>query len=147
MILVTFVSNIICRKIHAEKSLTVPYNFDVKYKWNQFELGQVDKNVVPVKEEIVVPLLDAIRRVWIDPYVAEFGSNFFKQYSPKLSLMLFDWRHFYSSGPVRLLALTTCSEKRTLLLRTEQLSEWVRLFFRSVHPESYRRAARRRSLS
>ena len=38
-------------------SLTVPFNIDVKYKWDEFALDQLDKTVVPVKEPIVIPLL------------------------------------------------------------------------------------------
>src|SRR6478736_1493333 len=51
-------------------TLTVPYNIDVSYKWDQLALAQVDKNVVPVKEEKVKPIIDAMKRVWIDNYVA-----------------------------------------------------------------------------
>src|SRR3954454_4980671 len=64
-------------------SLTVPFNIDVKYKWDAFALNQLDKNVVPVKEQIVLPLLGAIRRIWIDAYTAEIGTGFLKTYIPK----------------------------------------------------------------
>ncbi len=68
-------------------SLTVPYNIDVKYKWNQFELSQEDKNVTPVKESVVIPLFTAVKNVWIDPYVAEAGPVFFKKYVPKFFIL------------------------------------------------------------
>src|SRR5437762_3573905 len=68
-------------------SLTVPFNIDVKYKWDGFALGQLDKTVVPVKEQIVIPLLAAIKRIWINTYIAEIGNDFFKTYCPKFFVL------------------------------------------------------------
>src|SRR3954469_20908488 len=62
---------------------TTPFNIEIKYKWDQFALGQLDKNVVPVKESIVTPLLSAIKRVWLDTYIAEVGLSFIKTNVPK----------------------------------------------------------------
>jgi substrate import-associated zinc metallohydrolase lipoprotein len=68
-------------------SLTVPLNIDVKYKWNEFELNQLDKTVVPVKESIVIPLLAALKRVWINTYITEVGNDFMKTYCPKFLVL------------------------------------------------------------
>src|SRR4051794_37384060 len=68
-------------------SLTVPFNIDVKYKWDEFALNQLDKTVVPVKESIVIPLLEALKRVWINTYIAEIGDGFFKTYCPKFFVL------------------------------------------------------------
>ena len=68
-------------------SLTVPFNLDVKYKWDAFALGQLDKTVVPVKEEIVIPLFGSLKRVWMDTYIAEVGIGFFKTYCPKFFVL------------------------------------------------------------
>jgi substrate import-associated zinc metallohydrolase lipoprotein len=68
-------------------SLTVPFNIDVKYKWDGFALAQLDKTVVPVKEQIVIPLLAAIKRIWINTYIAEIGNEFFKIYCPKFFVL------------------------------------------------------------
>lgn len=68
-------------------SLTVPLNMEVKYKWDEFALGQLDKNVVPVKESVVIPLLSALRRVWINTYTAELGGAFLKVYIPKFLVL------------------------------------------------------------
>lgn len=62
---------------------TTPYNIEVKYKWDRFELGEINKNVVPIREELVVPVMDAIKKTWIDPYVAVKGADFMKTYSQK----------------------------------------------------------------
>lgn len=63
-------------------SLTVPYNIAVKYKWDQFELD-LNRTLVPPKEEKVVPVMDAIKKAWINPYIEEAGVLFFKKISPK----------------------------------------------------------------
>lgn len=64
-------------------SLTGPYNIDVSYKWDQLALAQIDKNVAPIKEANVIPVIDAMKRVWIEPYIAEFGEAPFRKYCPK----------------------------------------------------------------
>lgn len=63
-------------------NLTVPFNIAVKYKWDQSEL-QFDKTLVPPKEEQVIPVMDGIRKGWIDSYVAETGDVFIKRFAPK----------------------------------------------------------------
>lgn len=69
-------------------NLTLPFNIDVKYRWNQFSVGQIDKNVVPVKEENVIPVLQStLINVWIKPYLAEKDSLFLKQYAPKFFIL------------------------------------------------------------
>jgi substrate import-associated zinc metallohydrolase lipoprotein len=68
-------------------SLTVPFNIEVKYKWDGFALGQLDKTVVPVKETIVIPVLSALKRVWLNTFIAEIGSGFIKTYCPKFFVL------------------------------------------------------------
>lgn len=67
-------------------TLTVPYNIAVKYKWDQAEID-LNKTVVPVKEEQVVPVMSAIKKAWIDVYEAEAGSLFVKKYTPKYFIL------------------------------------------------------------
>ena len=67
-------------------NLTTPYNISVKYKWDQSEI-QLNKTVVPVKEEQVIPVMDAIKKAWIDVYEAEAGSLFVKRYTPKFFIL------------------------------------------------------------
>jgi substrate import-associated zinc metallohydrolase lipoprotein len=70
-------------------TLTVPYNISVKYKWDQFEdLSDITKIIVPPKEETIVPVLSAVKKVWIDSYIAEAGDLFFKRLSPKFFYMI-----------------------------------------------------------
>ena len=64
-------------------SLTMPYNIAVKYRWDPWELN-ITKTLTPADESKIIPAMSAIKRVWIDPYNAETGSDLFiKKYSPK----------------------------------------------------------------
>jgi substrate import-associated zinc metallohydrolase lipoprotein len=64
-------------------SITKPYNIEVKYRWDPWEV-QLDRTLVPPDESKVVPAMSAIKQIWIDPYNAETGSEvFIKKYSPK----------------------------------------------------------------
>jgi substrate import-associated zinc metallohydrolase lipoprotein len=67
-------------------TITVPFNIEVKYKWDQFEFD-VTKTLVPPKEEIVIPAIRAIQKVWINNYIQEGGELFFNQYSPKFFVL------------------------------------------------------------
>ena len=64
-------------------SITKPYNIEVKYRWDPWEVN-LDKTLVPPDESKVIPAMQAIKQIWIDPYNAETGSEtFIKRYSPK----------------------------------------------------------------
>jgi substrate import-associated zinc metallohydrolase lipoprotein len=67
-------------------TLTVPYNIATKYKWDQFEL-ELNKTIVPPKEEKIIPVMRAVKKVWIEPYVAQGGELFFKKYAPKFFVL------------------------------------------------------------
>lgn len=70
-------------------SLTVPYNINVKYKWDQFEdLADITKILVPPEEEKIVPILSSINKAWIETYVSEGGEDFFKKIVPKYVYMI-----------------------------------------------------------
>ncbi|CAN5871403.1 putative zinc-binding metallopeptidase [soil metagenome] len=72
-----------------EDSLTDPYNIGVKYKWDQGELqNDLNKTLVPPKEEKVIPLMGSIIKAWITPYVNEAGISFFKNISPKFFVLV-----------------------------------------------------------
>ena len=68
-------------------TLTIPYNIAVKYKWDQAEVD-LDKTLVPPKEEQVIPVLSAMNRAWIQPFIAEAGLPFFKNISPKFFVLV-----------------------------------------------------------
>lgn len=70
-------------------SLTAPYNIAVKYKWDQGELqSDLNKDLVPPKEDKVIPMMSSIKSAWIGPYVTEAGIDFFKRISPKYFVLV-----------------------------------------------------------
>ncbi|HKO80191.1 MAG TPA: substrate import-associated zinc metallohydrolase lipoprotein, partial [Chitinophagaceae bacterium] len=83
-------------------TLTLPYNISVKYKWDQWEdLSDITKIIVPPKEEVIIPILSATRKAWINPYIAEAGELFFKRLSPKFMYMVGS-PAFESNGAIKL---------------------------------------------
>lgn len=59
-----------------------PYNMEVKYRFNRFELD-LNKMLVPIKEENVKPIMEVIKKVWIEPYEKVAGPTFIKTLAPK----------------------------------------------------------------
>jgi substrate import-associated zinc metallohydrolase lipoprotein len=66
--------------------LTKPFNISVKYKWDQFEL-ELNKNLIPPREEKIIPVMEAVKKVWIDTYIAEAGEVFMRTYCPKFFVL------------------------------------------------------------
>jgi substrate import-associated zinc metallohydrolase lipoprotein len=67
-------------------NLTKPFNISVKYKWDQFEL-ELNKDLVPPDEAKIIPVMEAVKKVWIDTYIAEAGDVFIKTYCPKFFVL------------------------------------------------------------
>lgn len=124
-------------------SLTVPYNIEVKYKWDQFEFD-LDKTLVPMKEEKVIPVLSAIKKVFLEAYTAEAGSIFMKKYAPK-NYDLVGSGSYNSDGSVK---LGTAEGGRKVILyqlnyfRTKQMTGYVpadsvvlKEIFQTIHHE------------
>ena len=83
-------------------TLTVPFNVSVKYKWDQFEdISDITKILVPPREENIIPVLSAVKKVWIDSYIAESSLLFFKRLSPKFFYMIGS-PAFESNGAIKL---------------------------------------------
>lgn len=68
-------------------NFTSPYNIEVLYKWDDGETT-VGKNLVPPKQEVVIPLMQMLDSVWIAPYIRAAGKDFFKQNTPKQFLLI-----------------------------------------------------------
>ncbi|HWK01993.1 MAG TPA: putative zinc-binding metallopeptidase [Puia sp.] len=68
-------------------TLTVPFNVTAKYRWDQFELD-LNKTLTPPMESKIIPVLSAMKQVWIDTYVAEAGLNFMKTLIPKFFILV-----------------------------------------------------------
>jgi substrate import-associated zinc metallohydrolase lipoprotein len=73
--------------IWIRDNLTVPFNVAAKYKWDQGELD-FDKTLTPPREEKIIPVLSAIKKVWIDNYVTEAGKTFMQKYIPKFFVLV-----------------------------------------------------------
>jgi len=69
-------------------SLTTPYNISAIYKWDPWN-ASLYKTLTPADESKVLPLFSALKKVWINPYNDETGSEtFMKKYSPKQFVLL-----------------------------------------------------------
>ncbi len=69
-------------------SMTKPYNVDVKYRWDPWEVA-LDATLVPPDESKVIPAMSIVKQIWIDPHNAETGSeNFIKTYAPKTFVLV-----------------------------------------------------------
>jgi substrate import-associated zinc metallohydrolase lipoprotein len=126
-------------------TLTVPYNISVKYKWDPFEdLPDITKILVPPKEEHIVPVLSAVKKVWIDTYIAESSENFFKRMSPKFFYMIGSFA-FESNGGIKL--GTAEGGRKVVVLGVNHTrvkgmpgytavdSFWVKEMFHTIHHE------------
>jgi len=69
-------------------NLVKPYNITAKYKWDPWEVN-IGATLVPPFESQVIPVLNAVKKIWIEPYNAETGSDMFiKRYSPKQFVLI-----------------------------------------------------------
>ncbi|RZT96433.1 substrate import-associated zinc metallohydrolase lipoprotein [Ancylomarina subtilis] len=65
------------------ETFTVPYNMEIKWKWDDSE---VDNNfhVTPPRKEKAEQFMKALYKIWIKPYEEVGGEEFIKTYVPKL---------------------------------------------------------------
>jgi substrate import-associated zinc metallohydrolase lipoprotein len=63
-------------------NFTEQFNIRVIYKWKTFEISP-ELLLVPVEESKVIPFLEVIRKVWMQPYIQLGGDIFFKETTPK----------------------------------------------------------------
>jgi substrate import-associated zinc metallohydrolase lipoprotein len=68
--------------IWLQDNFTKPYNIDVQYRWNAYEVP-LNKTLVPPLVSKVQPTMEAVKTIWIDPYVKEAGLDFIKKFCPK----------------------------------------------------------------
>ena len=68
-------------------SYTQPYNIEVKYKWNSYELNTTAQ-LVPIMERFVKPSMDMIQKVWFDPYKQLAGERFLREMTPKKIILV-----------------------------------------------------------
>jgi substrate import-associated zinc metallohydrolase lipoprotein len=77
--------------VYIYENFIKPYNVNVKYKWDYTETD-LSKNLVPPREEFVIPFLNAVIRAWINPYVEidekSNGLFVFPRFVPKMLLLI-----------------------------------------------------------
>lgn len=79
------------------QEFVVPYNIDVKYKWDPFEVD-LGNNYAPVEEAKAKALLIAIKKVWIEPYEKKGGSSIIKKVSPKRYVLVGSYEYTSTGG-------------------------------------------------
>ncbi len=86
--------------IWLKDNFVMPYNIEVKYKWDQFELD-LNATLVPPKEEKIIPVMSIVKSVWITPYEELVGSAFVKKLCPKKYVLVGSPR-YNTSGTITL---------------------------------------------
>lgn len=71
-----------------QDSLTAPYNIEVLYRWQPAEVN-FTADLVPPREDKVIPALSAMKQIWIEPYNAETGSeDLIRRLAPKSFILV-----------------------------------------------------------
>lgn len=63
-------------------NFTSKFNIEIVYKWDDEE-SDITKNLVPPREDAVMPFLSVLKTLWIDTYTQEADENFIKLLAPK----------------------------------------------------------------
>jgi substrate import-associated zinc metallohydrolase lipoprotein len=82
------------------ENLTKPYNIEVKYRWDATELA-LNRTLVPPDINQVVPVMDAVKKAWIQTYLDIAGEVFVKKLIPKQFVLVGSYK-FNSNGSVDL---------------------------------------------
>jgi substrate import-associated zinc metallohydrolase lipoprotein len=69
------------------ENFTKPYNIEVKYRWDPYEVP-LNKTLVPPQTDKIQPTMEAVKKIWIEPYEQEAGSNFIKKFCPKQYILV-----------------------------------------------------------
>lgn len=69
------------------ENYTYPFNVEVKYRWDNSEVDN-SKILTPPAKEDVIPFLDNMKKIWIDPYVHAGGIDFMKRFIPKQMVLI-----------------------------------------------------------
>lgn len=111
-----------------------PYNMDVKFRWDQFELA-LNRTLVPVYESKVIPIMNTIKKTWITPYETVAGSAFIKKLSPKKFVLVGSPQ--YNNGTITLGEAE--GGRKIVMYRlnwfTETDADLIRAIMKTVHHE------------
>jgi len=116
-------------------NFTDPYNIEVKYKWDPYEIN-FNKNLTPVVENKVMPALDAVLKIWMNPYEKVIGKNFLRKFSPR-QFVLVGSAEYNSDGTITL-GQAEGGKKITLLVINnfdKKDKEEVKRMLHTIHHE------------
>lgn len=116
-------------------NFTDPYNIEVKYKWDPYEVN-FNKNLTPVVENKVMPALDAVLKIWMNPYEKVIGKNFLRKFSPR-QFVLVGSAEYNSDGTITL-GQAEGGKKITLLVINnfdKKDKEEVKRMLHTIHHE------------
>ena len=82
------------------ENFVVPFNIEVKYRFDRYEVA-LNKVLAPVREDKVIPVMETIRKTWIEPYEKEAGDAFIKRLAPK-QFVLIGSAEYNSNGTITL---------------------------------------------
>ena len=130
------------------ENLTKPFNISVKYKWDPHEVSNqyLLRDFVPAKEEVLIPLMESVKRVWDDNYIAEKDSLLFKRYAAKF-FSLFGSAIYNVGNGTKVLGIAEGGKKINLLevnyFKTNKMAGYkysdsvqTKMAFHTVHHEA-----------
>ncbi|KAA5544193.1 zinc-binding metallopeptidase [Adhaeribacter rhizoryzae] len=88
-----------------------PYNIEVKYRFDRYELA-LDKVLTPPREDKIIPVMETIKKTWIEPFEQEGGANFIKSLAPR-QFVLVGSPQFNTDGTI---TLGTAESGRKIIL-------------------------------
>lgn len=121
--------------IWIRENITIPYNIEVIYKWEDYESDQ-GRYLYPPKEEFVRTFLEALIRVWINPYSDLGGENFIKNASPRQIVLIGGFN--YDPNGNNVLGLADAGMKITMFRVNEtdySNKPRIRAFMSTTHHE------------
>ncbi|SEL99929.1 substrate import-associated zinc metallohydrolase lipoprotein [bacterium A37T11] len=80
------------------QNFTEPYNIEVKYKWDPYEVN-FNKNLVPPDESHVIPVMETVKAIWLDPYQNVAGADFLHNFQ-LMKYILVGSAEYQSNGTI-----------------------------------------------
>lgn len=116
-------------------SLNLPYNIQTVYRFER-NLTDAVRNISPIEKDRVLPIMQAVRNVFLKPYEKVAGATFIKQLTPK-QFVLYGSPSYNDNGSIIL--GTADGGRRVVLYELNSMNfangEDVRRKMRTIHHE------------
>jgi substrate import-associated zinc metallohydrolase lipoprotein len=117
------------------ENYVAPYNIEVKYRFDRYEVA-LNRVLAPAREDKVIPVMETIRKTWIEPYEQEAGATFIKSLAPK-QFVLVGSAEYNTNGTI---TLGTAEGGRKVVLFVvndfdPQLESEVKQMLHTIHHE------------